>query len=165
MIIKFYSFIQFYFDKVTLILWSGRSIYMLTRVGSGWIFQPFFIFFSISSFNILFATNWASIFFFILFYTRLSHSHLIFVLLSNKIFQHLFFFSILSFSILLILLIEDWYSCFFFPTFLSIRLSQSFTHGHRVTGLTRFDLCFFLFFFLFFFWFRLSLFFYSYYLN
>jgi hypothetical protein len=162
LIIKFYSFIQFYFDKVTLILWSGRSIYMLTRVGSGWIFQSFFIFFSISSFNILFATNWASIFFFILFYTRLSHSHLIFVLLSNKIFQHLFFFFNFIFQHFI-----DWglVFMFFFPTFLSIRLSQSFTHGHRVTGLTRFDLCFFLFFFLFFFWFRLSLFFYSYYLN
>jgi hypothetical protein len=67
LIIEFHNFIQFAFDRVTTILWSGCRFCMLTQVGSGWVFfLTFFnyIFFLILSFKILFARNWTMIFFF-----------------------------------------------------------------------------------------------------
>jgi hypothetical protein len=121
-ITKIHSFIQFVFDGVTSISQLGYKSYMLTQVGSNRVFSIFFrLFFSlIFSFHILFAINWALIFFSILFYMRLSHSHLFFPSLSDNILQHLIFLKLFIFSIssFNIWLIENWSSCFFFLFFL-----------------------------------------------
>ena len=63
-----------------------------------------------------------------------------------------------SFNVLFLL---NWSLCFFFFSFLSMRLSKSYAHGHRANELTQVDSSYFCCFFFFFFKFHASIFFYQ----
>jgi hypothetical protein len=118
-ITKIHSFIQFVFDGVTSISQLGYKSYMLTQVGSYRVFLIFFrLFFSlIFSFHILFARNWALIFFLFCFIWDYHILIYFFPSLSDNStfdFFKIVFFSISSFNIWLI---ENESSCLLFFLF------------------------------------------------
>jgi len=143
-ITKIYSFIQFVFNRVTSISQLGYKSYMLTQVGSYRVFSIFFrLFFSlIFPFHILFARNWALIFFFyFVLYEIITFSFIFFPSLSDNILQHLIFFKIVFFFNFIIYHLIDRERVFmpFVFSFFSMGLFQYYANIHGVKWLTWFD--------------------------
>ena len=76
-------FIQFFLYRVIMISWQSHEFDMLARVR---LCLTLFFLFNLS-FNVWFVVNWTSNFYFIYPCRRLTRTHLIFILLTNKIIE------------------------------------------------------------------------------